>query len=83
MSDYPVMASLALAFGGKMFPPEADTKSGRLLFSFHSTSLPQDFESKVLAGEITVNAKELLAANNVVLGMVQRHKRDLRQGGPR
>jgi hypothetical protein len=83
VSDYPILATLALAAGGKMYPPEPDPVSGRLVFSFHSSSLAPNFESKVLDGSVTVNAKEVLTANNVVLGMVQRHQRARRQGNAR
>jgi hypothetical protein len=75
------MATTALACGGRMFPPTADPITRRLNFSFYSRSLVNDFESRVLDGTVTVNARELLAANNVIPGMIQRHKRALRQEG--
>ena len=83
-SDFPILASIALAFGGQTTPPEAHPVTSRLQFSFASSSLPVDFERKVMDGEITVNAKELLVAHNVIIGLVQRHQRTRRnQGGSR
>jgi hypothetical protein len=79
-TDSPVLASLAMSAGGKMFPPEADPSSGRLVFSFDPSTLSPDFETKVLSGEVTLNAREVLASHNAVISMVQRHQRARRQG---
>jgi len=82
-TDLPVLAALAMSAGGRMHPPQPDPSSGRLVFTFDPSTISPSFETKVLSGEITLNAREVLASHNAVMSLVQRHQRARRQGSAR
>jgi hypothetical protein len=81
-TDFPSLAAIAVAAGGKLVSPlETDRHTGKLVFRFHSSSLSPEFESQVLSGDVIVNAREVYAASTAILGLVARHRARRRQEG--
>jgi hypothetical protein len=72
-TDDPQLAAVAMAHGGTVLPPSVDTMTNRIVFNFKGIAL--DFEQQVLNGGVTINAKSMLAALEVVHRTISRNKR--------
>jgi hypothetical protein len=66
----PRMTALGLAAHGRLVSIE----DGPRLLTFHVAGVPADFPTRVLKGDVLVNARDVLVSLELVMGAVARWK---------
>jgi len=78
-TDDVTLAAVCMASGATLIPPKPDEITGRLSFRFRD--LPPDFESRILSGDLTVRAKDVISSTRVILNLVSNHRRTQKVSG--